>query len=102
MNSYRPCCGNPTGHPDCSHGFSALGLVQLMAAQGYSQEEMFDAFVKFNSFWFPSTYIQDALYFQLAEGKNWDEVDKALVAGKDHSSLSGANAVKNYLKGLGI
>lgn len=102
LNSYRPCCGNPTGHPDCSHGFSALGLIELMASQGYTKEQIFDAFVKFNSFWFPSTYIQDALYFKLAENKDWDNVDKELVAGKQYSSLSGAYAVKKYLQDLGL
>ncbi len=102
LNSYRPCCGNPTGWPDCSHGFSALGLIELMASQGYSQEEIFDAFVKFNSFWFPSTYIQDAIYFKLVENKDWKDVDKELVAGKQYSSLSGAYAVRQYLQGLGI
>ncbi len=102
LNSYRPCCGNPTGHPDCSHGFSALGLIELMAGQGYTKEQIFDAFVKFNSFWFPSTYIQDALYFKLAENKDWSDVDKELVAGKQYSSLSGSQAVKKYLQNLGL
>ncbi len=102
LNSYRPCCGNPTGHPDCSHGFSALGLIELMAEQGYTKEQMFDAFVKFNSYWFPSTYIQDALYFKLAENKDWSDVDKELVAGKQYSSLSGSYAVKKYLQELGL
>ncbi len=102
LNSYRPCCGNPTGWPDCSHGFSALGLVELMASQGFSKAEIFDAFVKFNSFWFPSTYIQDAIYFKVTENKDWNSVDKELVAGKQYSSLSGSYAVKNYLQGLGL
>ncbi|MBI2543276.1 MAG: hypothetical protein HYW24_03760 [Candidatus Aenigmarchaeota archaeon] len=102
MNSYRPCCGNPTGSPDCSHGFSALGLIYIMAEQGYSEEEMFDAFVEFNSYWFPATYIQDALYFKLAENKDWSDVDKELIAGKQYSSLSGSYAVKQYLQGLGL
>lgn len=102
LNSYRPCCGNPTGHPDCSHGFSALGLIELMAEQGYTKEQIFDAFVKFNSFWFPSTYIQDALYFKLAENKDWSDVDRELIAGKQYSSLSGSYAVKQYLQNLGL
>ncbi len=102
LNSYRPCCGNPTGRPDCSHGFSALGLIELMASQGYTKEQIFDAFVKFNSFWFPSTYIQDALYFKLAENKDWGAVDKELVAGKQYSSLSGSYAVKKYLQDSGL
>jgi hypothetical protein len=102
LNSYRPCCNNPTGHPDCSHGFSALGLIELMAAQGFTKKQIFDAFVKFNSFWFPANYIQAALYFKFAENKDWNDVDKELVAGKQFSSLSGSYAVKKYLADLGL
>lgn len=94
----RPCCNNTTAQPDCSHGYSALGLVELMASQNFSRQEMFDVFVKFNSFWFPETYVKTALYFKLAQGKNWSELDKELIAGKEYSSLSGAYKVKNYLK----
>jgi len=97
-NSNRPCCNNSTARPDCSHGFAALGLVELMASQGFSQEEIFEAFVKFNSFWFPETYVKNALYFKITQGKEWTEVDKRVVAGEAYSSLSGAFRVKNYLK----
>ncbi len=101
-NSYRPCCGQPTSHPDCSHGFSALGLIELMASQGFSKAQIFDAFVKFNSYWFPATYVQDAMYFKLSEGRDWDSVDKELVAGQQYSSITGANAVKKYLQDAGF
>jgi hypothetical protein len=102
QNSYRPCCGQSAANPDCSHGYSALGLMELMASQGYTEKEIFDAFVKFNSFWFPSTYIQNALYFELVEGKSWSEADKELVAGQQFSSLSGSYQVKKKLEELGI
>ena len=97
-NAYRPCCGNSTVRPDCSHGFSALGLVELMASQNFSKAEIFDAFVKFNSFWFPETYVKNALYFKIVEGKDWSETDKELIAGIEYSSLRGSYKVKNYLK----
>ncbi len=97
-NAYRPCCGNSTAAPDCSHGFSALGLIQLMASQNFSKTEIFDVFVKFNSFWFPETYVKNALYFQIKEDKNWSDVDKELIAGIKYSSLRGSYKVKNYLK----
>ncbi len=97
-NANRPCCNNSTAAPDCSHGYSALGLVELMAAQGFSEEEIFKTFVQFNSYWFPETYIKDAIYFDVTEGKKWSEVDKELIAGKGYSSLSGSYKVKNYLK----
>lgn len=96
-NAYRPCCGNATASPDCSHGFAALGLIELMASQGMSEAEMFDTFVKFNSFWFPETYIKDALYFRSVRGEKWSEADKKLIAGVEYSSISGAYKVKNYL-----
>ena len=97
-NAYRPCCGNSTARPDCSHGYSALGLVELMASQGFSKEEIFDAFVKFNSFWFPETYIKNAIYFNITEGKKWEDVDKEMIAGEGYSSLRGSYKVKSYLK----
>jgi len=97
-NAYRPCCGNSTARPDCSHGFSALGLVELMASQNFSKEEIFDVFVKFNSFWFPETYVKNALYFKIKEDKDWIDVDKELISGVEYSSLRGSYKVKNYLK----
>ena len=39
-NIYRPCCGNSTYFPDCNHGMAMLGLLELMAAQGVSEEEI--------------------------------------------------------------
>ncbi len=101
QNAYRPCCGQSTANPDCSHGYSALGLIELMASQGFSEKEIFGAFVKFNSFWFPATYIQNALYFKLAENKEWSEVDKKLVSGEQFSSLQGSYNVKKYLQDAG-
>ncbi len=102
QNSYRPCCGQSAANPDCSHGYAALGLMELMASQGYSEGEIFDAFVKFNSFWFPSTYIQNAVYFEATQGLSWEDVDKKLVAGAGYSSLSGSYNVKKELEKLGI
>ncbi len=96
--AYRPCCNNSTAAPDCSHGYSALGLMQLMASQGFSKEEMYDVFVKFNSFWFPESYIKNALYFQITEGTQWKDVSKELIASKEYSTLQGSYKAKNFLK----
>ncbi len=97
-NAYRPCCNNSTAAPDCSHGYSALGLMQLMSAQGFSEKEMYETFVQFNSFWFPETYIKNALYFQITEGLEWKDVSKELIAGKEYSTLQGSYKAKNFLK----
>jgi hypothetical protein len=50
---YRPCCGNPTSFPDCNHGMALLGLLELMASQGATVDQMFTAAKQVNAFWLP-------------------------------------------------
>lgn len=97
FNSYRPCCSNPTGFPDCNHGMAALGLGEIMAAQGASVEEIFKAFKYVNAFWFPQTYFDVANYFQAKEGKDWQDVDARMVAGKDYSTPQGWQRIRQWL-----
>src|SRR3989344_6635836 len=40
QNIYRSCCGNSTHFPDCNHGMAMLGLLELMASQNISEEDM--------------------------------------------------------------
>ena len=87
-NIYRPCCGNSTYFPDCNHGMAMLGLLELMASQGASEEEMYDIALRVNSYWFPSTYITIAKYFQ-KRGVSWDEVNPMDILGSAYSSASG-------------
>lgn len=96
-NSYRPCCSNPTAFPDCNHGAAALALGEIMAAQGATAEEIFDAFKYFNAFWFPQTYFDVATYFKAKEGKDWSQVDGRIVAGKDYSTPQGWQRVRQWL-----
>ncbi len=102
FNSYRPCCSNPTGFPDCNHGAAALALGEIMAAQGASADEIFDAFKYFNSFWFPQTYFDIATYFQAKERKSWDEVSGRVVAGKEYSTPQGWQATRRWLTENGL
>lgn len=97
FNSYRPCCSNPTGFPDCNHGMAALALGELMAAQGATADEIFEAFKYFNSFWFPQTYLDIATYFKAKEGKDWKKVSGRVVAGKDYSTPQGWQKVRQWL-----
>ncbi|HKZ34626.1 MAG TPA: hypothetical protein VJ179_02015, partial [Patescibacteria group bacterium] len=71
---YRPCCGNPTSFPDCNHGMAMLGLLEIMASQGFSKDEIFDAALAFQSYWFPQTYIEVAYYLQEKEHLSWSDV----------------------------
>ena len=101
-NSYRPCCSNPVSFPDCNHGMAALALGELMASQGASSDQIFEAYKYFNSFWFPQTYLDVATYFKAAEGKNWNEVDNRVVAGKDFSTPQGWQRVRQWLTTNGL
>lgn len=85
-NTYRPCCGNSTFFQDCNHGSALLGLLELGASQGLSEDELFREALAFNSFWFPDTYIQTAVYFQKEKGIDWQDVDPKVVMGRDYSS----------------
>ena len=87
-NIYRPCCGNSTFFPDCNHGMAMLGLLELMAAQGVSEEEMYETALLVNSFWFPDTYLAIAKYFE-NQGVSWSEVDPKEVLGESYSSAEG-------------
>lgn len=100
-NSYRPCCGNMTAFPDCNHGMAALALTELMAAQGASADEIFEALKEVSPFWFPEQYYHLALYFE-EQDQQWDEVDPRLVMGEQYSSAGGWQQVEAWLQQEGV
>lgn len=89
QNTYRPCCNNPTFFQDCNHGSALLGLLQLGASQGLSEDELYQEALAFNSFWFPHNYIQTGIYFKAVKNVDWKDVDPKIVMGADYSSISG-------------
>ncbi len=74
-----------------------LGLLELMAAQDASTEEMFQAAKYINAFWFPQQTFEIALYFQAAEGMSFDEIDAKQMVSADFSSGSGFQRVHQWL-----
>jgi hypothetical protein len=99
--SYRPCCDNPTGFPDCNHGSAALALAELAAAQGASADEIFAALRGFNSFWYPNQYYLLAIYFE-RQGQAWEDVNPRLVLGAEYSSGSGWKRVAAAVQSQGL
>jgi len=87
-NIYRPCCDNSTYFPDCNHGMAMLGLLELMASQGVSEEEMYRAALEVNAYWFPDTYLTIAQYLN-AKGIDWQEANPQEILGVGFSSISG-------------
>lgn len=100
-NSYRPCCGNMTAFPDCNHGMAALALAELMASQGASPDEIFQALKDASPFWFPTQYHHLALYFE-QQGENWGDVDPRPVMEQQYSSAGGWKQVSAWLQQQGV
>lgn len=101
-NVYRPCCNNPTSFPDCNHGMALLGVFQLMAANGATANQMYEAGKYFNAFWFPGNYYDLAQYFKNKEGKSFRQLEGKVLLGKEYSSASGWQDAKKWLAGKGI
>lgn len=87
-NVYRPCCGNSTYFPDCNHGMAMLGLLELMAAQGVSEAQMYKTALAVNAYWFPDTYLTIAKYFA-KRGVSWAQIDPKEALNSTYSSAQG-------------
>jgi len=94
---YRPCCDNPTHFPDCNHGMAMLGLMELMASQNATIEQMLDAAKHANAYWYPTQTVEQAIFFKNTTGKSYQDVDARLLLGPQYSSGSGFQAVHQYL-----
>ncbi|KKQ23455.1 MAG: hypothetical protein US40_C0015G0013 [Candidatus Roizmanbacteria bacterium GW2011_GWC2_37_13] len=101
-NIYRPCCNNSTAFPDCNHGMALLSVLQLMAANGATEDDMYEAGKYFNGFWFPGNYYDLALYFKNVEGKDFEDVPAKKVLSGEFSSASGWQKAKQVLVNKGI
>lgn len=94
---FRPCCGNATYFPDCNHGMAMLGLLELLAAEDMSEDEMYEVALQVNAYWFPDTYLTIAQYFA-NKGVAWSDVDPREVLGFDYSSGQGYARVLQELE----
>lgn len=86
---YRPCCGNSAHFPDCNHGMAMLGLLELMASQGVSEQDMWKTALIVNSYWFPDTYFTIATYMMKNKGIEWKDVNPEEMLGANYSSAQG-------------
>ncbi len=96
---YRPCCDNPTSFPDCNHGMAALGLIELMVSQNFSDNDIYKAVLAFNTYWFPQTYLNTAYYFQ-QNGKDYSKVSAKEILSKTYSSASGSQVITQKVGNL--
>ena len=98
---YRPCCDNPAVFPDCNHGMAMLGLMELMASQNASIDEMFQAAKYANAYWYPQQTLELATFFNVTQKANFDQADSRALVSQRFSSGSGFQKVHEWLSANG-
>lgn len=88
QNIYRPCCGNSTHFPDCNHGMAMLGLLELMASRGVSENDMYKYALKVNALWFPDNYAGIDRHLR-TQGFSLESANPKEILGPNYSSLRG-------------
>lgn len=99
---YRPCCNNHTAFPDCNHGMAMLGLLELMAAQGASEDEMFAAAKYINAFWFPQQMLELAVVYKVSKNQDFAQIDARELVGPNLSSVTGYQQAHQWLADNGL
>jgi hypothetical protein len=94
---YRPCCDNPTHFPDCNHGMAMLSLLELMASQEATVEQMFEAARWVNAFWFPQQSLEVAVVIKAIKNLDFAKADARGIVSQQFSSGSGFQAVHQWL-----
>lgn len=100
-NIYRPCCNNSTYFPDCNHGMAMLGLLELLASQGVSEENMYKIALQVNSYWFPDTYLTIAKYLK-TQNISWKDANPKEILGLNFSSASGYRRILSLVEPVQI
>lgn len=101
-NIYRPCCGNSTAFPDCNHGAGMLGFIELAVAAGMPENEIYKKALTLNSYWFPQTYTELAVFFNAKKNINWPDVDAKEILGENFSSGQGYSKISQQLQTEGL
>ena len=96
-NIYRPCCDNSTYFPDCNHGMAMLGLLELMASQGVSEQDMYKVALQVNTLWFPSQYEAIKTFF-VSQNLDWNTADPKKILSAEFSSASGYQKVLSQIQ----
>ena len=99
---YRPCCNNPTHFPDCNHGMAMLGLLELMASQNASSDEMFKAAKYVTAFWYPQQMAEVATALKAVQNVDYASADSRMVVSSQYASISGFQSVHQYLVKNGL
>ena len=73
-----------------------LGLLELMASQGFSEEEMYRSALAVNAYWFPDTYLTIAKFLE-SKGLSYSVSDPKELLSAKYSSGSGYRAIASQV-----
>lgn len=95
-----PSCGNTLLLPDCSCSFAIDALILLMASQNFSEGQIYQAMKDMYPYRYPGLYVRHALWFQLAKGQQWSDVDARELVSFQVSSAQGVGQVSQALANI--
>jgi len=95
-NIYRPCCNNATYFPDCNHGMAMLGLLELVASRGVTEDQMYTVALQANALWFPNEYFVINKYLQ-SQDASLTTADPKEILGNNYSSASGYSRISTLV-----
>jgi hypothetical protein len=79
-----------------------LGLLELMASQGASEDDMFQAAKYANAYWYPQQTLELATYFKVAEKADFDKTGSRQLVSQRFSSRTGFQTVHQWLATNGL
>lgn len=95
-----PSCGNALHLPDCSCSFAIDALIVMMASQGFSEQQIYQAMKDIYPYRFPGIYVQHALLYKLDKNQNWPEVNPEELVGINMSSAQGVAYMRKTLANI--
>ncbi len=79
-----------------------LGLLELMASQNASTDEMYKAAKYANAFWYPQQTVEVATLFKITQKVDFVDADAKTLVSRQYSSGAGFQAVHQYLSQNGL
>jgi hypothetical protein len=79
-----------------------LGLLELLASQDASVDDMFEAVKYMNAYWFPQQALETAIFLKSEKNLDFSQADGRFLAGREIFSGTGFANVHKTLQANGL
>ncbi len=79
-----------------------LGVLELMASQDATIDEMFQAAKYVTAFWYPQQMLEIATAFKATQKVNFEDADAQAVVSGQFASISGFQSIHQWLANNGL